>query len=169
MEIKDNIHKNQATQNLPIKSIGIAADHGGFHLKTQLIETLTGMGYTIVDFGALEMKPDDDFPEFVVPMAKALKNKEIFRGLAICGSGVGACVVANKVPGVRAALITDSFSAHQGVEDDDMNMMCLGGQVTGYKLSLELVIAFLNARFKAEERFKRRLGQIAAIEKEFGK
>jgi ribose 5-phosphate isomerase B len=91
---------------------------------------------------------------------------EITRGLAICGSGVGACVAANKVAGVRAGLITDYFSAHQGVEDDDMNVMCLGGRVTGYALSWDLVKTFLEARFKDEERFKRRLGKVAKLEKD---
>ena len=107
----------------------------------------------------------DDFPDFVIPLVKAVASKEVFRGLAICGSGVGACIAANKVPGVRAALITDSFSAHQGVEDDNMNVMCLGGRITGYNLALELVLNFLNACFKREERFIRRLGKIAALEK----
>jgi ribose 5-phosphate isomerase B len=91
---------------------------------------------------------------------------EVTRGLAICGSGVGACVAANKVPGVRAALITDSFSAHQGVEDDDMNVMCLGGRVTGYALSWDLVQTFLSAHFKGAERFRRRLAKVAALERE---
>jgi ribose 5-phosphate isomerase B len=108
---------------------------------------------------------DDDYPDFVVPMARAVSRGEITRGLAICGSGVGACVAANKVPGVRAALISDSFSAHQGVEDDDMNVMCLGGRVTGSALAWELVQTFMNADFKANERFTRRLAKVAALEK----
>jgi ribose 5-phosphate isomerase B len=102
----------------------------------------------------------------VIPLAKAVSHGEITRGLAICGSGVGACIAANKVPGVRAALITESFSAHQGVEDDDMNMMCLGGNVTGSALAWELVQTFMNASFKPEERFKRRLEKVAALERE---
>ena len=104
-------------------------------------------------------------PRITSPFATALARGEVTRGLAICGSGVGACVAANKVTGVRAALITDSFSAHQGVEDDDMNVMCLGGRVTGYALSWDLVQTFLNARFKGAERFKRRLAKVAALEK----
>ncbi|MCB2168944.1 MAG: RpiB/LacA/LacB family sugar-phosphate isomerase [Deltaproteobacteria bacterium] len=146
--------------------IGIAADHGGFALKAQLAEALEASGYEVADFGDHELNPEDDFPDFVVPLARALARGEVSRGLAICGSGVGACVAANKVPGVRAALITDSFSAHQGVEDDDMNVMCLGGQVTGPALSLELVRIFLKARFKGRERFKRRLAKVAALERE---
>jgi len=146
--------------------IGIAADHGGFTLKAQLAEALKAAGYEVADFGDHELNPGDDFPDFVVPLARAVARGEVVRGLAICGSGVGACVAANKVPGVRAALITDSFSAHQGVEDDDMNVMCLGGQVTGPALSLELVRIFLKARFKGRERFKRRLAKVAALERE---
>ena len=146
--------------------IGIAADHGGFELKVQLIADLKTAGYEVEDFGAHELVKGDDYPDFVVPIARAVAKGEITRGLAICGSGVGACVAANKVPGVRAALITDSFSAHQGVEDDDMNVMCLGGRVTGYALSWDLVQMFLNANFKGDKRFKRRLEKVAALEKE---
>jgi ribose 5-phosphate isomerase B len=146
--------------------IGIAADHGGFELKVQLIADLKTAGYEVEDFGAHELVKGDDYPDFVVPLARAVAKGEITRGLAICGSGVGACVAANKVPGVRAALITDSFSAHQGVEDDDMNVMCLGGRVTGYALSWDLVQMFLNANFKGDKRFKRRLEKVAALEKE---
>jgi ribose 5-phosphate isomerase B len=146
--------------------IGIAADHGGFELKVQLIADLKTAGYEVEDFGAHELVKGDDYPDFVVPLARAVAKGEITRGLAICGSVVGACVAANKVPGVRAALITDSFSAHQGVEDDDMNVMCLGGRVTGYALSWDLVQMFLNANFKGDKRFKRRLEKVAALEKE---
>jgi ribose 5-phosphate isomerase B len=149
-----------------IMRIGIAADHGGFELKVQLTVALTTAGYEVEDFGAHELVAGDDYPDFVVPLARAVAKGEITRGLAICGSGVGACVAANKVPGVRAALITDFFSAHQGVEDDDMNVMCLGGRVTGYALTWDLVQTFLNAHFKGDERFKRRLEKVAALEKE---
>ena len=146
--------------------IGIAADHGGFELKVQLADVLKTSGYEVEDFGAHELITGDDYPEFVVPLAKAVANGALDRGLAICGSGVGACVAANKVPGVRAALITDSFSAHQGVEDDNMNVMCLGGQVTGFALSWDLVQIFLNAHFKGDERFKRRLAKVELVERE---
>ncbi len=142
--------------------IGIAADHGGFELKQHLIATLTD--YDIVDFGAHELVEGDDFPDYIIPLAKAVAGGDIARGIAVCGSGVGACVAANKVRGVRAALITDIFSAHQGVEDDDMNMICLGGRVTGIALASELVNEFLGAHFKDDERFKRRLAKIAEIE-----
>jgi ribose 5-phosphate isomerase B len=146
--------------------IGIAADHGGFELKAQLSANLMAAGYEVTDFGAHKLETGDDYPDFVVPMAKAVARGEVTRGLAICGSGVGACVAANKVPGVRAALITDFFSAHQGVEDDDMNVMCLGGHVTGYSLSWDLVRTFLNAHFKGDKRFKRRLAKVAVLENE---
>ena len=146
--------------------IGIAADHGGFKLKMQLTPSLRVAGHEVTDFGAHTMKTGDDYPDFVVPLAEAVAKGEITRGLAVCGSGVGACVAANKVPGARAALITDPFSAHQGVEDDDMNVMCLGGRVTGYSLSWDLVQMFLNAHFNGAERFKRRLAKVAALEKE---
>ena len=144
--------------------IGIAADHGGFQLKEQLITALETDGYQVVDYGAQALMPEDDYPDFVVPLASAVAKGEIERGVAICGSGVGACVAANKIPGVRAALITDSFSAHQGVEDDTMNIMCLGGLVTGYALAWDLVRIFLTAVFKGDERFKRRLAKVAALE-----
>jgi ribose 5-phosphate isomerase B len=146
--------------------IGIGADHGGFELKVQLIASLKAAGYEVVDFGAYELDIGDDYPDFVVPLARAVAKGEVVRGLAICGSGVGACIAANKIPGVRAALITDSFSAHQGVEDDDMNVMCLGGRVTGDALSLDLVWTFLNAHFIESERFRRRLAKVAALERE---
>jgi len=145
--------------------IGIAADHGGYELKEQLLAALTSADFIVKDFGAWDLVDGDDYPDFIVPLARAVSEGEIIRGLAICGSGVGACVVANKIADVRAALITDSFSAHQGVEDDNMNVMCMGGRVTGSALALELVQAFLNADFKAEERFIRRLDKVAVLEK----
>jgi ribose 5-phosphate isomerase B len=144
--------------------IGIAADHGGFVLKESLAVELEAWGHEVVDFGAHEAVSGDDYPDFVIPMAKALSRGELDRGLAICGSGVGACIAANKVAGVRAALITDVFSAHQGVEDDDMNVMCLGGRVTGHELALDLIRTFLNARFQETERFRRRLRKVAELE-----
>jgi ribose 5-phosphate isomerase B len=144
--------------------VGIAADHEGFELKEQLMTVLRDAGYEVVDFGAHELVIGDDYPDFVVPMARAVARGEVTRGLAVCGSGVGASVAASKVPGARAALITDPFSAHQGVEDDDLNVMCLGGRVVGPALARDLVHTFLNARFKGEERFKRRLAKISDLE-----
>jgi ribose 5-phosphate isomerase B len=145
--------------------LGIAADHGGFELKEQLSEELREMGHELVDFGAPEYDPKDDYPDYVVPLARAVAQGEVERGLAICGSGVGACVAANKIPGVRAALITESFSAHQGVEDDNMNIMCLGGRVACYALAWDLVQIFLKAKYKDAERFQRRLDKVARLEK----
>ena len=144
--------------------IGIAADHGGFELKTQLTPALKAAGHDVVDFGAHELVVGDDYPDFVVPLARAMATGEVTRGVAICGSGVGACVVANKVPGVRAALITESFSAHQGVEDDDMNVICLGGHVVGNAVAWELVRTFLQARFSGAERHRRRLAKVTSLE-----
>jgi ribose 5-phosphate isomerase B len=145
--------------------VGMAADHGGFELKVHLTAALEAAGYEVTDFGAHELVSGDDYPDFVVPLARAVAAREVTRGLAICGSGVGACVAANKIPGVRAALIMDPFSAHQGVEDDDMNVMCLGGRVIGQSLAWELVQTFLNARFKGAERFKRRIEKMAELER----
>ena len=145
--------------------LGIAADHGGFELKEKVGEELRALGHEVVDFGAQDYDSQDDYPDFVVPLARAVARGEVERGLAICGSGVGACVAANKIPGVRASLITDPYSAHQGVEDDAMNVMCLGGRVTCYALAWELVQTFLQARFKGDERFRRRLEKVAALEK----
>ena len=144
--------------------IGIAADHGGFALKEEIKQWLKGLGHELKDFGAHNLNPTDDFPDFVVPLARAVASSEVQRGIAICGSGVGASIAANKVPGIRAALILDSFSAHQGVEDDDMNLICLGGRVVGNKMGEELIASFLNARFIGGERHLRRLEKIKALE-----
>ena len=144
--------------------VGIAADHGGFELKEFLAKALSDLGYKVLDFGTSSLNMEDDYPDFVVPLAKAVSDGKVDRGVAICGSGVGACVVANKVTGVRASLIHETFSAHQGVEDDDMNIICLGGRVTGHALSWDLVQAFLSARFKGAERFTRRLAKVAELE-----
>ena len=146
------------------KRIGVAADHGGFALKEYLVGMLRGAGYEVLDFGDGEPRPDDDYPDFVVPLAHAVARGEVDRGVAICGSGVGASVVANKVAGVRACLIHETFSAHQGVEDDDLNMICLGGLVVGHALAWELVKTFLGARFSGAERHCRRLAKVAELE-----
>jgi ribose 5-phosphate isomerase B len=145
--------------------LGIAADHGGFELKERIAAEMKTLGHELLDFGATEFVSTDDYPDFVVPLARGVANGEVERGIAVCGSGVGAAVAANKVPGVRAALITDYFSAHQGVEDDDMNLICIGGRVVAYALALDLVQSFLDARFKGAERFRRRLDKVAALER----
>ena len=145
--------------------IGISADHGGFELKKIIHPFLIEQGYEVVDFGAFALNNQDDYPDFVIPLARAIAAGEVQRGLAMCGSGVGACVAANKVAGVRAALIHDHFSAHQGVEDDDMNLICLGGRVIGFASAQELILAFLNAAFIGAERHVRRLKKIEMLEK----
>ena len=146
------------------KHIGIAADHGGFELKEYLIGLLRESGHEVTDFGDRESKVDDDYPDFVVPLARAVARGEVERGVAICGSGVGASVAANKVAGVRTCLIHETFSAHQGVEDDNLNMICLGGRVIGHGLAWELVQTFLAARFSGAERHCRRLAKVAELE-----
>lgn len=147
--------------------VGIAADHGGFQLKEKLTEALKKSGFEVRDFGAKTFDPGDDYPDFVIPLARAVAAGEVERGIAVCGSGVGACVAANKVAGVRAGLVQDAFSAHQGVEDDDMNTICLGGRVTGFELARDLTRIFLNASFKGDERFRRRLEKISRLEREY--
>jgi ribose 5-phosphate isomerase B len=144
--------------------VGLAADHGGFALKQALAEQLQNSGFAIVDFGAFDLDSGDDYPDFVIPLAQAVAEGQVDRGLALCGSGVGASVAASKVAGVRAALIHDIFSAHQGVEDDDMNILCLGGKVIGPSLAIELVKGFLAARFSGLPRHRRRLSKVAALE-----
>jgi ribose 5-phosphate isomerase B len=144
--------------------IGITADHGGFELKQHLAGKLREAGHRLIDFGDDRAQPDDDYPDFVVPLARAVAHGKVNRGVAVCGSGVGASVAANKVAGVRACLIHETFSAHQGVEDDDLNLICLGGLVVGHALAWELVETFLAARFSGAERHRRRLAKIAALE-----
>jgi ribose 5-phosphate isomerase B len=151
-------------QGTPLMRLGIAADHGGFALKQALAEQLQASGYAVVDFGAFQLESGDDYPDFVIPLAHAVAAGDVDRGVALCGSGVGASVAANKVAGVRAALIHDIFSAHQGVEDDDMNILCLGGKVIGPSLAIELVNGFLLARFSGLPRHRRRLSKVAALE-----
>jgi ribose 5-phosphate isomerase B len=147
------------------RGIGIAADHGGFDLKEMLSVRLREAGHGVTDFGDAARRPDDDFPDYVVPLARAVASGQVWRGIAICGSGVGAAIAANKVPGVRACLIVDPFSARQGVEDDDMNMICLGGLVVGPSLAWELVQVFLAAAFTNAARYQRRLGKVADLER----
>jgi ribose 5-phosphate isomerase B len=146
------------------KAIGIAADHGGFELKAHLLGKLRAAGHEVTDFGDRVRQPDDDYPDFVVPLARAVAAGTVYRGIAVCGSGVGASVAANKVPGVRACLIHETFSAHQGVEDDDINVLCLGGLVVGHALAWELVQVFLGARFSGEARHRRRLAKVSELE-----
>ncbi len=145
--------------------IGIATDHGGFSLKEEMVTQLRAAGHEVVDFGALSLSPDDDYPDVVVPLAQAVAEGKVDRGVAICGSGVGASVCANKIPGIRAALVHDHFSARQGVEDDHMNILCMGGRTVGPAVAWDLVQTFLAAEFSQAVRHLRRLKKVALIEK----
>ena len=144
--------------------IGIATDHGGFNLKAELVKQLSEAGHEVVDFGAHRLNQGDDYPDYVVPLAEAVAAQKVDRGVAICGSGVGASVCANKIRGVRAALIHDQFSARQGVEDDDMNILCMGGRTVGPAVAWDLVQTFLAAAFSQAQRHLRRLSKVASLE-----
>jgi ribose 5-phosphate isomerase B len=144
--------------------IGIATDHGGFNLKEELVKQLREAGHEVVDFGAHGLNQGDDYPDYVVPLAEAVAAQKVERGVAICGSGVGASVCANKIRGVRAALIHDHFSARQGVEDDHMNILCMGGRTVGAAVALDLVQTFLAAEFSQAQRHLRRLSKVASLE-----
>lgn len=144
--------------------VGIASDHAGFELKTALVAELESASYEVRDFGAHALSPGDDYPDYVGPLAEAVAGGQVDRGIAVCGSGAGACIAANKVRGVRAALVHETFTARQGVADDDMNLICLGGRVIGPALAWELAQAFLTARFSGLERHLRRLAKVAALE-----
>jgi len=144
--------------------IAIGADHGGFPLKAELTPWLWENGYEVLDLGAEKFVPTDDYPDYALAVAEAVASGKARRGIIICGSGVGACITANKVPGVRACPCHDTYSAHQGVEHDDMNILCLGARVVGGALAREVVNAFLKAEVSLEERFQRRLKKVLAIE-----
>jgi ribose 5-phosphate isomerase B len=144
--------------------IGFATDHGGYVLKEPILKALHDSGHEVRDFGADDLNPEDDYPDFVIPLARAVAQGQVERGIAICGSGVGANFAANKVTGVRSALIHESYSAHQGVEDDNMNLLCLGGRVVGFALAWEIIQTYLAASYTRTERFERRLAKVSAIE-----
>src|SRR6201984_1471253 len=144
--------------------VGIATDHGGFGLKGEVGTPLRAAGHEVIDFGSHTLNPDDDYPDFVVPLAEAVVAGKVERGVAVCGSGVGAAVCANKIPGVRAALIHDHFSARQGVEDDHMNVLCMGGRTVGPAVAWDLVQTFLAAEFSQAQRHLRRLAKVASLE-----
>ena len=146
--------------------VGIATDHGGIALKEELLVHLREAFYEVMDFGAFTQNPDDDYPDFVIPLAQALAERRVERGVAICGSGVGASVCANKIPGIRAALIFDHFSARQRVEDDHINIVYLGGRTMGPSLAWDLVQTFLAAEFSQAERHLRRLAKVASQEQQ---
>ena len=144
--------------------VALGADHWGFPWKDELLPWLQANGYKVLDLGAHVLDPTDDYPDFAEAVARQVASGQAERGILICGSGVGACIAANKVPGVRACLCHDTYSARQGVEHDDMNVLCLGARVVGIELARELVKAFLSASFNGEERHRRRLDKVLDIE-----
>lgn len=145
--------------------IAIGADHGGYPLNELVIEELKRLGHEVKDFGTHESKASD-YPDFALAVGKSVQTGESDRGIIICGSGVGACVAANKVRGIRACVCHDTYSGHQGVEHDDMNVLCLGARIIGREIAMEIVRAFLAAKYTGEERHARRLAKVLAIEKE---
>ena len=146
--------------------IAIAADHGGFSLKADLVEVLQQAGHAVIDLGAHDYLPDDDYPDYALAVSQAIQSGQAERGIALCGSGVGTCIVANKLQGIRAGMCHDTYSAHQGVEHDDMNVLCLGARIIGVELAKEIVLAFVNARLNPGERYQRRLNKVLKIEYE---
>ena len=147
------------------KRIGIAADHAGYGLKEELSQLLRDANFEVIDFGDQKLNLDDDYPDYVVPLARAVAGGQVDRGVAICGSGVGVCIAANRVAGVRACLITEEFSAQQGVEDDNLNIICLGSIETKKEHAWKLVSIFLASHFSGAQRHQRRLSKVAALER----
>jgi ribose 5-phosphate isomerase B len=147
--------------------IAIAADHAGFTLKEELKQELTAAGFGVTDLGTADPSKPSDYPDSAIAVCEALLAKKVERGIIVCGSGVGVSVAANKFPGVRAALCHDTYSAHQGVEHDDLNVLCLGARIIGGALAKEIALSFLGARYSGEERHARRLGKVLAIESRF--
>ena len=146
--------------------IAIGGDHAGYDLKGLLLPWLRASGHEIIDLGAHELDPTDDYPDFAVAVAEAVRAQNAERGILVCGSGVGACITANKVPGIRASVCHDTFTSHQGVEHDDMNVICLGARVLGPELAKEVLRSFLSANFSPEPRFKRRLEKVLRMERQ---
>ena len=144
--------------------VAVGTDHGGFGLKTVVIETIRDSGHEVLDCGAFELEPGDDYPDFAAQVARAVAEGRATRGVLICGSGVGASIAANKFVGIRCALCHDTFSAHQGVEDDSMNVIALGARVVGPSLAAEIVAVFLRAKFSGAERHKRRLEKVNELD-----
>lgn len=146
--------------------IAIGADHGGYPLNERVIALATRAGHEVLDFGTHDGNAPDDYPDYARSVGNAIQSGQADRGIIICGSGVGACVAANKLQGVRAGLCHDTYSAGQGVEHDDMNVLCLGARIVGIELADALVRAFLSAKFSGEERHQRRLGKVLEMERE---
>jgi ribose 5-phosphate isomerase B len=145
--------------------IAIGVDHGGYELKTTLIEVVQQLGHEVVDKGAFECLPTDDYPDYAIAVGRAIQSGQAERGILVCGSGVGVAITANRLPGIRACLCHDTYTAAQGVQHDDMNVLCLGGRVIGTELARVLVQAFLGASFDGGERFRRRVDKVAALER----
>jgi ribose 5-phosphate isomerase B len=145
--------------------IAIASDHGGFELKKFLVNWLNEQNYDVLDLGNHIYDKEDDYPDFADKLAKAVSKGDVERGIVICGSGVGACVAANKTKGIRASVCHDTYSAHQGVEHDNMNVLCLGARIIGDEVARELAAAFLSAKYINEGRFKRRLEKVENLER----
>ena len=148
--------------------VAIGADHGGYALKDEMKQFLQSLGHEMIDVGAHTLDPADDFPDFTRPLAESVASGSADRGIMICGSGVGASVAANKVKGIRASVCHDTYSAHQGVEHDDMNVLCLGARIVGIELARELAGTFVSAEYVPEERFQRRLDKVLDMESRFG-
>ena len=146
--------------------IAVAFDHAGFPLKQTILNTVRSAGHEPIDLGTDSATPVD-YPDYAVKLGRAILDGEAHRGILVCGSGVGACIAANKMRGIRACVCHDTYSAHQGVEHDDMNVLVLGGRIVGAALALELVQAFLGAAFSGEERHQRRLEKVRRIERRF--
>lgn len=144
--------------------VGVGADHGGFEMKEQLARLLAKEGHEVVDFGNRIYDTDDDYPDFALPLARAVSCGDVERGILVCGSGVGASVAANKVSGARAALCHDEFSARQGVEDDDLNILCFGGRTMGIAVAWDCAKSFLGAKFSGADRHRRRLAKVLQFE-----
>ena len=149
--------------------VAVASDHGGYSLKGRVVEELRQTGNEALDLGPNSELPGDDYPDYAKAVSQAVLDGRADRAVLICGSGAGACVAANKFKGIRAATCHDSFSARQCVEDDNVNVLCLGARVVGTELAAELVRDYVNARFSGAERHRRRLGKVAAFEEAFGK
>ena len=147
--------------------VAVGADHAGYSMKAPLVQVLEGLGHQIVDLGAHDLDPSDDYPDFSRAVAERVAAGDVDRGLLVCGSGVGASVAANKVRGVRASVCHDTYSAHQGVQHDDMNVLCLGARIVGDALAGEIVAAFMSASFSGEDRHRRRLRKVLALEAEW--
>lgn len=146
--------------------VAVGTDHAGFPLRGLVLDTIRGAGHEVLDCGAYALEPGDDYPDFAARVARAIIEGKAERGVLLCGSGVGASVAANKVPGIRSGLCHDTFSARQGVEDDDMNVLALGARVVGPAIAAELIRAFVGARFSGAARHRRRLEKVQRMERE---